>query len=303
MVEIFEPVLSKADGFKRVYLDAPGNGSSEAPDWIRSSDQVLDIVEQFIDKVLPDAQLLLAGYSYGGYLTLGLVHRRLAQIGGIMLLCPLIEPDDSKRHTPPSEIRKVNAAFFESIDAGLREAHLAGQTGMVVVQSRALERAGRVYAPAHKAANADFLNRIRENGYRFSFDILEVSFDAPSLVVAGKQDDSVGYLDAWALTRQFKRASFAVLDAAGHGLPIDQEVIFESMVREWIERVANSCSELGQIWTSLKPAFEGFGGSLYGTIMREQLRLVLIRPCPHRVHPVPSPRSTALWCPRLYNLQ
>jgi pimeloyl-ACP methyl ester carboxylesterase len=237
MIEIFEPIFKNLDGWKRIYLDAPGNGKSEAPDWIESTDQILQVVEEFLDEVVPGEDLLLVGYSYGGYLSMGLVHKRPAQVKGVLLVCPLVEPDDNKRHTPGLEIRKVDAEFFESIDDRFRAALLAGEAGMVVVQPRAFERAERVYTPAHKAANGDFLNRIRETGYGFSFDILEELFEGPSVIIVGRQDNSVGYLDAWSLSRQFKRASFVMLDAAGHGLPLEQEDIFESTVREWIERV------------------------------------------------------------------
>ncbi len=237
MIEIFEPIFRDLDGWKRIYLDSPGNGKSEAPDWIESSDQVLQVVEEFIDRVVPGEDLLLAGYSYGGYLSMGLVSRRPKQIKGVLLVCPLVEPDDNKRHIPSSELRKVNLGFFDSLDAGLRGLLTSGQMGMVVVQPRSFERAERVYTPGHQAANAEFLNRIREQAYSFSFDILQTQFEKPALIITGRQDNSVGYLDAWKLVERFKRASFAVLDAAGHGLPLEQEEVFASLVREWIERV------------------------------------------------------------------
>jgi pimeloyl-ACP methyl ester carboxylesterase len=237
MAEIFEPVFEELGGWKRVYLDSPGNGESEAPDWIRSSEQVLDVVEQFIDRVIPEKDFLLVGYSAGAYLSLGLTYRRPEQIEGVMLLCPLVEPDESKRQIPTSELRKVDPEFLQSLDSDFREALLSGQTGVVVVQPRVFERMDRVYTPAHEVANTEFLNRIKEEGYSFSFDVLQVSFDKPSLILTGRQDSSVGYLDTWKIVSRFERASFAVLDAAGHGLPLDQEQSFGVLVKEWLERV------------------------------------------------------------------
>ena len=237
MIEIFEPIFKDLDGWKRIYLDSPGNGKSEAPDWIESSDQILQVVEEFVEIVAPGEDLLLAGYSYGGYLSMGLVNRMPERIKGVLLLCPLVEPDDGKRHQPSSEIRKVDIGFFNSLDSGLRELLTSGQMGMVVVQPRPFERADRVYTPGHQAANSEFLNRLRETDYSFSFDILQTSFEGPALIVTGRQDNSVGYLDAWKLVEQFERATFTVLDAAGHGLPLEQEQVFGVLVKEWIERV------------------------------------------------------------------
>jgi pimeloyl-ACP methyl ester carboxylesterase len=249
MVEIFEPVLEKIGGLKRIYLDSPGNGESEAPESIQSSDQVLDVMEQFIDKIVGDQQLLLAGYSYGGYLSLGLIHRRPEQIGGVLLLCPLVEPDESKRHIPNLEIRKVDAEFLDSLDVEFRKALLSGQFGMVVVQPRVFTRADKVYTPGHQAANADFLRRIQEKSYSFSFDVKQISFEKPSLILTGRQDNSVGYQDAMRIASNFERASFAVLDAAGHSLPLEQEPVFEALVMEWLERVDSFAldSHIGEV--------------------------------------------------------
>ena len=108
---------------------------------------------------------------------------------------------------------------------------------MVVVNPRVFTRAEKVYTPGHQAANADFLRRLQDKGYSFSFDIDQLSFEKPALILTGLQDNSVGYQDAMAMAGQFKRASFAILDAAGHSLPLEQEFVFEALVREWLERV------------------------------------------------------------------
>jgi pimeloyl-ACP methyl ester carboxylesterase len=45
------------------------------------------------------------------------------------------------------------------------------------------------------------------------------------------------YKDAWSILENFPRATFAVLDRAGHSLQIEQEEIFNSLINEWISRV------------------------------------------------------------------
>lgn len=37
--------------------------------------------------------------------------------------------------------------------------------------------------------------------------------------------------------KKFSRATFAVLDRAGHNLQIEQENIFNSMINEWLMRI------------------------------------------------------------------
>lgn len=43
--------------------------------------------------------------------------------------------------------------------------------------------------------------------------------------------------DAWDILDNYPRATFCVLDRAGHNLQIEQEDLFMSLVREWLERV------------------------------------------------------------------
>ncbi|MGC9670528.1 alpha/beta fold hydrolase [Planosporangium sp. 12N6] len=63
-------------------------------------------------------------------------------------------------------------------------------------------------------------------------------FERPTLILTGRQDDSVGYVDQFALLPHYPRASFAVVDVAGHNLQIDQPALFDALVREWLDRVA-----------------------------------------------------------------
>lgn len=64
-----------------------------------------------------------------------------------------------------------------------------------------------------------------------------VFFNKPSLILVGRQDTEVGYKDQIKLIDIYTRASFVVLDKAGHNLQIDQEVLFGDLVNEWIDRI------------------------------------------------------------------
>jgi len=56
-------------------------------------------------------------------------------------------------------------------------------------------------------------------------------------MVMGRQDTAVGYRDQWELIENFPRASFVILDKAGHNLQIEQEGLFHALVIEWLDRV------------------------------------------------------------------
>ncbi len=53
----------------------------------------------------------------------------------------------------------------------------------------------------------------------------------------GKQDSMVGYKDAFDIIEKFPRASFTILDKAGHNLQIEQANLFNSLIDEWLDRV------------------------------------------------------------------
>lgn len=64
--------------------------------------------------------------------------------------------------------------------------------------------------------------------------------DAPVLVLAGRQDAVVGYREQWGLAQRFPHATYAVIDAAGHNLQIEQPEVFEALVRAWLVRVSSA---------------------------------------------------------------
>lgn len=90
--------------------------------------------------------------------------------------------------------------------------------GNVVVQSRALlDSLRKDVVPALRAADYAFLENVHEQ-YRFSFEVrrLPQPFEGPALFLMGRHDSSVGYRHAWEVIEQYPRASFVVLDRAGH---------------------------------------------------------------------------------------
>jgi pimeloyl-ACP methyl ester carboxylesterase len=62
-------------------------------------------------------------------------------------------------------------------------------------------------------------------------------FVKPTLILAGKQDHISGYRGQWDILENYPRATFVVLDRAGHRLQIEQEALFNALVNEWLDRV------------------------------------------------------------------
>ena len=85
-----DPVFDPYTGYRRIYPDLPGMGRTPAPETIRSADDVLEVLLGFIDGVIGDQPMLVAGHSAGGYYALAIAGRRPRQVVGMALLCPLL---------------------------------------------------------------------------------------------------------------------------------------------------------------------------------------------------------------------
>jgi len=233
MAADLEPLFVKHPNWKRIYLDLPGHGKTPAKDWIIDQEQVLEIVLGFIDQVIPGQSFALAGSSRGGYLARGVIYRRPAAVDGALLIVPA-------RYAVAPESRPPHITLVK--DESLLSELKPNETrvfGMLVAQShKALDKLRQNFYPAFALSDENFQNRNIQN-YEFSFDVdkLPQPFEKPTLIIVGKQDNSVGYRDAWKMIDQFPRATFAVLDKAGHLLGLEQEELFKALVNEWLQRV------------------------------------------------------------------
>ncbi len=231
-----EPIFQELNGYRRIYVDLPGMGQTKSAPWIKNSDVMLEILLAFIDQVIPGERFLLAGESYGGYLARGIIHRAADRVAGLMLLCPAIEPDFSKRILPKHVVLKREDALIAQLTPS--EADEFSDVHVVQTMETWERFRDEVLSGIHIADNA-FLDWFRENGYAFTFDVdkLDQPYPNPALILLGRQDASVGYRDAFSILENYPRASYAILDRAGHNLQIEQAGLFRALTLEWLDRV------------------------------------------------------------------
>lgn len=234
-----ESVFANKPGYKRIYLDLPGMGATTAKPWIRGADDILDLLIGFIDAVIPDENFLLAGESFGGYLARGIVHKLSSKVDGLFLLCPSIKTKrvpKAQRDLPTHVVLKQADTLLAELEPLDAEAFNAIQ----VMQNKNIwERYRNEILSGIKIADFAFLHELQT---RFSFDLdsMEGSFIKPTLFLMGRQDSYEGYKDAWTILERYPRATFAVIDRAGHNLQIEQPEIFISLMNEWLNAVEES---------------------------------------------------------------
>ncbi len=239
-----EPIFQQRDGWKRIYFDLPGMGKTPAQAWLTNSDQMLDIVMEFINYVIPNQNFSIASESYGSYLARGIIHHKCDLVDGLLMICPLILPDADQR-TYPEHVVLVKAPEMETLLAALEPEEREEFESMTVVQTpEILQRTQDEVWVGIDASDEAFLSRFRESGYGFSVDVDVAlkSYEKPTLILTGRQDSGVGYRDAWNILETYPRATFAVLDRAGHNLQIEQASIFNALVHEWLVRIEEECN-------------------------------------------------------------
>ena len=238
--QAFEPVFSKAHGLRRIYVDLPGMGATPANN-VRDLDDMYSRLVQFIDARLGKSRFLLAGSSAGAYLARAIAQKYVDGVDGLLLRVPLIEPKDGLRDLDPFQPLVRNEQLMSSMSG--EDKKLLGD---VLIQTPAyiesLKAKYEVVGSALKAADNKVLDPIRADPQRYH---LSIDLDdkeskkllAPTLILCGRHDDVVGYRDSLRLLELYPRSTYVVLDRGRHGLPVDEDGVFESLIRDWLTRV------------------------------------------------------------------
>ena len=215
-------------GYRRIYPDLPGMGRTTGTDALACNDDVVTLLIEFIDR-LGAGPCLLLGHSYGGYLARGVAARRPDLVLGLALLCPVGE---GSRDVPAPCVARADADAHDELEADQR----AGFDDYFVVRTRAMARRYREHVlPGMARVDAPALERIFAG---WEIEMGAAVFAAPSLIAAGRLDSTAGHLAASDLLARYPRATFAVVDGAGHALPHEQPALLAALVGDWLERCA-----------------------------------------------------------------
>ncbi|MCL1806865.1 MAG: alpha/beta hydrolase [Oscillospiraceae bacterium] len=229
-----EPIFSQTQSYRRIYVDLPGMGKTPSARWIQNARHTLEILTGFIQAVLPEGQFLVIGESFGGYLTLGLTAQMPDRINGIALLCPGVTQD--RQNLPEKQI------IWKSPELGSPE----DDPDLAAFLEYAVIAAPETY----RRYKSDILSGIQISDTEFLSNYFNgdcdpplyhslkaAPFHKPSCIITGRQDQAVGYSDAFKLVEMFPRATYAAVDCAGHNLQIDNEPLFAALIMDWIWRV------------------------------------------------------------------
>ena len=238
MLGCLEPIFKKKNvEWMRIYVDLPGMGKSETKNWVKTADDMLNILIQFINKVIPNQNFIIASESYGSYLARGLIKKMKERIDGLLMICPCVIPCANERDLPKYIAIKKDTNLLNKLTAEERE-HFCNFTTIQI--KKVWEKYQDDILTAEQIDDT-FIEQYKNKGYSFSFDKdINDFFVKPTLILVGRQDSTVGYKDAYEILEYFPRASFMILDSAAHSLQIEQVDIFSIAVEEWLTRIKDN---------------------------------------------------------------
>ena len=207
-----DAVFEAAGGWRRIYLDLPGHGQTPAPRRAALAGAGDVAADRRRRCAVPGRPFAVAGSSYGGYLTLGLVRSMPERLLGAALLVPDLPAPDGTRAAPAHVTLRRDPAAFTDLEPD--EEWIPDR--LVDQSRRALEQIRDYDIPAMRIADQAFLERLAAD-YQLPGELLRPGppFDRPSVILTGRQDALAGYEAAWSLLPEFPRATFATLDLAG----------------------------------------------------------------------------------------
>jgi pimeloyl-ACP methyl ester carboxylesterase len=235
-----EPVFERSGRWRRIYLDMPGATGSPA-NGLGSTQEVAEAVAGEIRARVGDEPFAVLGNSFGGMIARYVAHELRSQVLGLATVAGVFVARHDRRTVPARTVLRREPGIVPLLGAELDE-----YRADAVVESVDDARVFLEYVlPGVRAADQPALERIAE---RYSLDrepedAHPEPFTQPALHITGRQDDVVGYSDAWSRDGHYPRASFAVLDAAGHNLLNEQRDLCAALITDWLRRIVSAVPE------------------------------------------------------------
>ncbi|MET0859673.1 MAG: alpha/beta fold hydrolase [Microbacterium sp.] len=220
------PIL-EGRGMRGVYPDLPGMGES-AGSSARTSDEVLDVLDAVIAAEIRDEQFVVIGHSFGAHLARGVAARHPDRVRGLALLSPFV--DDFE----PAPARVVeDDGGIDALDESVRADYL----GYFVVRTAATrDRFERFVRSSLGRYDGDVVDRIM-NASTLTPDPDHAPFAGPAVVAVGRDDGLIGWRAQRRLGDIQPRATFVVVDGAGHALVHERPHLVCAVLNDWLDRV------------------------------------------------------------------
>lgn len=229
-----DPVLEAAGGWRRLYVDLPGAGGTPVGD-VASTQDVVAAVEDELERRIGDEPFAVLGQSFGGMVARQVAHDLRPRVLGLATVAGVFVAEHARRAVPPVTVLRADPEALALVGPAA-----ADYAELAVVQDVENARAFLAHVqPGIATADEVGLARIaaRYALEREPEDAHPEPFAQPTLILTARQDQVVGYADAWDRHEHYPRATFVVLDAAGHNAHLDRPAVTAALVGDWLARV------------------------------------------------------------------
>lgn len=229
-----DAAFDEAAPWQRVFVDLPGHGRTPADPALDGSDAVADVLARFVDAQFGRGPFALVGESWGGLLCRALAARYARRLLGLCLIAPVAVAARERRVLPPRTVVRDDPELMRALSPADRRDYAE----LSVVRGRENWELFRAFVqPSFRVFDEDAGRRIDAH-YELAADPeAGPPLACPTLILTGRQDSSVGWRDQAALLAHYPRATFAVLDGAGHNLQLDRLRATLALLRDWLTRM------------------------------------------------------------------
>jgi pimeloyl-ACP methyl ester carboxylesterase len=220
--------------YRVIIPDLRGHGTSAAPEGIYTVDEMADDVIETLDSLQLTGPVVFGGLSMGGYLTLSIAVRYPERVKGLMLFNTRAVADAPEAARVREELaRQVEAAGnAEAVVATMlprlfarstfeHHPHLIARMHQQMARTPARAVAGTLRGLALRPDRTTQLSGIK----------------APTLVLAGHEDQLIPFEESEAMARALPDARLVTVDGAGHVAPLENPKATNAAILAFLESV------------------------------------------------------------------
>jgi pimeloyl-ACP methyl ester carboxylesterase len=224
----FEPIFDEVGGWRRLYVNLPGMGGTTVRP--ANADGIVEALVAYLETELGAEPYALVGCSYGGYLASAIARRDAARLAGLLLVCSGVRIRERRLPPAPSD---QEAGWLDDAPTELA-AHLDLALGH---RTRAVAARVATLLSSADTGDDDYLRRLRAEGYLLSDEDSADVYAGPVTVLTGRQDRIGGYVDQFDAMARYPQGTYAVIDGAGHYLPLEQPDLCKQLTLDWLSRL------------------------------------------------------------------
>ncbi len=196
-----------------------------------SSASIIQRIITFIKNKIGNNKFIIYGHSYGGYIAKFISIKLKQQVLKLFLTCPVVKANKKDRLTE----KHYNVGKITDVNIISDKNYKDFISMNVIVNDSTWHLYNDLILPGIKHSNSNFLKMLNKN-YRYSEENNHNKISIPTLLVAGKQDQVVGYRDQYYdITNNYVNGSILILNNAGHNIMIDKEELVKMLFLDFLK--------------------------------------------------------------------